>query len=83
MSVKRFYWDTPSEYGHAEEHPEGELVWWKDYAKLEAENVRLMSQLERMHKAGDAMALILLDTSKFKNNESALNWYAAKEGKQP
>ena len=43
MSVKRFYWDTPSEYGHAEEHPEGELVWWTDYAKLEADYAALLA----------------------------------------
>lgn len=46
--VKRFYWDTPSEYGHAEEHPEGELVWWQDYAKLEADYARLKAEVERL-----------------------------------
>jgi len=46
MSVKRFYWDTPSEYGHAEEHPEGELVWWTDYAKLEADYSALLASTQ-------------------------------------
>ena len=80
MSVKRFYWDTPSEYGHAEEHPEGELVWWTYYAKLESENVKLKAEVDRLRKAGDEMLGDYNETGViFPPSEDA--WNAAKEGK--
>ena len=84
MSVKRFYWDTPSEYGHAEEHPEGELVWWTDYAKLEAENARLKAEVERLRKAGDELLREWSsgDETDGRNFKKGLVlWNAAKEGK--
>ena len=89
MSVKRFYWDTPSEYGHAEEHPEGELVWWTDYAKLEAENARLKAEVERLRKAAnnyidvcDKHAMFRCDEERLMAKVVALELMnAAKEGK--
>ncbi len=78
--VKRFYWDTPSEYGHAEEDPEGELVWWEDYAKLEAKNVRLKAEIELLRKAGDEVIGDYKETGViFPSSLDA--WNAAKEGK--
>jgi hypothetical protein len=61
------------------EHPEGEWVKWEDYALLKAE-------VERLTKAGDAMAeeLVRLEAA-FNGIESAQAqiWYIAKEGGCP
>jgi hypothetical protein len=56
------------------EHPEGEWVKWDDYARLKAE-------VERLTKAGDAMAADLI--GEFGSYNSVYDWNAAKEGKQP
>ena len=79
----------------------GEWVKYEDYARLKAEverltafttrtiipNEELQAQVERLTKAGDAMAIALnLNDDVFDNHEKKLAqsaWNAAKEGKQP
>jgi uncharacterized small protein (DUF1192 family) len=57
-----------------------------EIAKLREENARLKAEVERLTKAGDAMALALnLNDDVFDNHEKKLAqsaWNAAKEGKQ-
>jgi len=36
--------------------PEGQFIDYDDYAKLQEENARLKAEVERLTKAGDAMA---------------------------
>ena len=43
----------------------------------------LKAEVERLRKAGDAMAETILKDCIHKNDIAALKWYAAKEGKQP
>lgn len=58
---------------------------------LEAENARLKAEVERLKKAGDAMAgshitlikIYLKDSSDEWHQELHNRWNAAKEGKQP
>ena len=38
---------------------EGKLCEYRDYLKLEAENERLQAEVERLRKAGDAMAALI------------------------
>ena len=62
---------------------EGQYVTWRDYAWLLAENQRLQAEVERLIKAGDAMALNLYIPIRHEiYNELLSEWYAAKEGKQ-
>lgn len=68
------------------EHPEGEWVKWEDYA-------RLKDEVERLRKAGDAVALDYAERIEIEAGETAKtlmkivpvlrDWNAAKEGKQP
>ena len=51
--------------------------------EVAAENARLKAEVERLRKAGDWMAEIILKDCIHKNDIAALKWYDAKEGKQP
>jgi FtsZ-binding cell division protein ZapB len=55
-----------------------------EYMKLEAENARLKAEVERLTKAGDAMAchLVCSDLPNDVCGDLMKNWNAAKEGKQ-
>ena len=79
MSVKRYLAKISWTQIETEEHPAGEFVRWSDYARLKAE-------VERLTKAGDAMAK---RTEFFQKRWDADElcqeveaWNAAKEGKQ-
>jgi hypothetical protein len=78
MSEPKRYRLDPESF--AAEHPQGDFVDYQDYARLKAE-------VERLRKAGDAMAEALnLNDDVFDNQdkrEAQANWLAAKEGKQP
>ena len=52
----------------------------KHYAEVEAENARLKAEVERLRKAGDAMADLLSCAGSPPN--IVQSWNAAKEGKQ-
>ena len=66
---------------------EGKLCEYRDYLKLEAENERLQAEVERLRKAGDALASLI----KYEPGVNTFDpvpqvvkkWNAAKEGKQP
>ena len=45
--------------------------------ELQAENARLKAEVERLRKAGDAMAETILKDCIHKNDMAALKWYAA------
>ena len=55
--------------------PKGDLVLYVDYARLKAE-------VERLTKAGDAMATGLLGMAGERPKALADEWHDAKEGKQ-
>ena len=65
---------------------EGKLCEYRDYLKLEAENERLQAEVERLRKAGDALASLI----KYEPGVNTFDpvpqvvkkWNAAKEGKQ-
>jgi len=52
-----------------------------DVGQLYCENARLKAEVERLTKAGDAMAADLI--GEFGSYNSVYDWNAAKEGKQP
>lgn len=57
---------------------------WGEMVKAMAEVTRLKAEVERLRKAGDAIAICLCGgTTEEYNKQCALNWLAAKEGKQP
>ena len=54
--VRRWYYECDIGYGCEMEHEEGDFVFYTDYKMLESENDRLKANVERLTKAGDAMA---------------------------
>ena len=56
---------------------------FKRCENLEAENARLKAEVERLTKAGDAMAFIMAYQKDNEFDGFVEAWNAAKEGKQP
>ena len=85
MSLKRYY--ISGLHPHIWEHPEGEMVYFEDYVTLWAENARLKAEVERLRKAGDAMAtniprMVTCQVTAHEAVDFMNDWNAAKEGKQ-
>jgi hypothetical protein len=84
-------------YVSPKEQANGNWVKWEDYARLKALTVEmdktinisqagcreLKAEVERMTKAGDAMAEIVNGTYCVTPPQALIGWNAAKEGKQP
>ena len=84
MSLKRYY--ISGLHPHIWEHPEGEMVYFEDYVTLWAENARLKAEVERLRKAGDAMAtniprMVTCQVTAHEAVDFMNDWNAAKEGK--
>ena len=63
------------------DNKEGKLCEYRDYVKLEAENARLKAEVERLTKAGDAMAdMVDWEVPYERRKKLEAEWNAAKEG---
>lgn len=66
------------------ERLEQQIKYWRIEAETDhARWLRVLEDVERLRKAGDAMAETILKDCIHKNDIAALKWYDAKEGKQP
>jgi hypothetical protein len=81
---KRYWMDDQNDADFPYEAVDGEWVKWENYARLKAE-------VERLRKAGDAMASSIQFNEEMEQDyngptivrQCVKDWNAAKEGKQP